>query len=600
MFVFGIVGILQATVLPGLIFSRLFKPQGGPAFRVAATFLISMLVNFLLVYVLNWVHLYVRPVMLAIVIVELFTIIILYRSSLKTNFDDVGRKISRYISSLGQSTQDIFNGTSSSPAAKTLRGLIITVLAILAVSLVWWFFKRAVNSIGTVFNAWDAVFSWNSWAQIWAQGQFPEVEGLYPQLLPINLSLPYLFTSNLQVSFFSKFIVALFPLLTILVVFEQAFSEKKYGYFVATILVYLLYKKFLGDIVTEAYADIPVAFAGLMTVIPYLRNNRVLANRQDTLLIFTFAATAAVIKQPGILLLGILAILAIIDGVRDKPTVKWLAICIGVAIAITLVGYIQKLGLALTDYGATGSPAYAEITANAYDSTNLLDRLFYAFKSLEKYMVLFAFLIPATLLLNRKFKLLILAFVIPFTFTWAILASYDTRNLALVYPLVAISCGLSLQSIIDFCLSCLEKLRLGHWPSWLLPLVFIASVGTGGILFTRQKITGAWVEKQKLIFSPVLNEQLYSLNFDNDCRFVLTNYPVRFLPGLESNMMNFYFDGIEAFHSYLEDPSICWILIPPYAEQAIQNEVDSKIQDGTYELIFGLEDWVNYRLIKIR
>jgi len=116
----------------------------------------------------------------------------------------------------------------------------------LAVSLLFWFLRRLTNNFGSVFNTWDAVVSWNSWAQIWAQGKIPDVQLTYPQLLPLNLSLTYLLTGNYELSFFAKAVMPIFALLTVLTIAELALEQKQYGYLIAVSVTYLLYKKVLG------------------------------------------------------------------------------------------------------------------------------------------------------------------------------------------------------------------------------------------------------------------------------------------------------------------------------------------------------------------
>jgi len=267
---------------------------------------------------------------------------------------------------------------------------------------------------------------------------------------------------------------------------------------------------------------------------------------------------------------------------------------------IVLVGYFHKIGPLLTNFQATGSPDYVAITSETNDSIRSFDRLLFAIKSLEKYLILFVFLIPAFFLLSKKLKALILAVIVPFTLLWAIVASYDTRNLALVYPLLALVTGLGIQVIVDYLLGKLDQCRAGRLPAWLLPGLILTGVCFLAFVFTKDNLLSMWTQKQKLIFSPGINEQLYELDLSGDCQNILTNYPVKVLPGLEHNQVVFSFDNLDYYEQLAQNPSICWLLIPPYADQSILAEVDEKIQTGVYNLIYTQENWVAYRLIDIR
>ena len=81
--------------------------------------------------------------------------------------------------------------------------------------------------------------------------------------------------------------------LSLLTLLELAFSEKKYGYLIGVTLVYLLYKHFLYEYLSEGYADIPVAFMALTALVPYFRNEDLLADKKDFILTVILAAAAA-------------------------------------------------------------------------------------------------------------------------------------------------------------------------------------------------------------------------------------------------------------------------------------------------------------------
>jgi hypothetical protein len=87
---------------------------------------------------------------------------------------------------------------------------------------------------------------------------------------------------------------------------------------------------------------------------------------------------------------------------------------------------------------------------------------------------------------------------------------------------------------------------------------------------------------------------------DPNCKKIITNYPVRFLPGLEEWQINSYFDDYEYYEKLISKDEVCWILVPNYSTKEITNEIDEKLSTGEYQLLFSTDKWVPYRLIKIK
>ena len=93
-----------------------------------------------------------------------------------------------------------------------------------------------ILNIGKVFNVWDTIFSWNRWAVDWSYNQFPALTYEYPQILPANWSLSYVIMQNKEVQAFTKAIMSLFSLFTILLFFDLARIKKNLVYLLGAIL----------------------------------------------------------------------------------------------------------------------------------------------------------------------------------------------------------------------------------------------------------------------------------------------------------------------------------------------------------------------------
>jgi len=280
MFILGILAICQILFFPGLIFKSICKPDGQFFYQVSVVVGISMLFNATLIYPMVLLHIYTRAIFLVLIAIEFVALLWLNRGLLRVSLQTVGDGLKSYAKNQLLALYQIFSSGSFSSFTRSLRSILIGLLIILSLSLIYWFFRKIPNNIGSVFNVWDAVVSWNHWAQVWALNQVPEVYLTYPQLLPLNLSITYLLTGNNDISLFAKAIMPIFALLTVLMVFEMGLKEKRYGLFAAVIFIYLLYKKYLGEIIADGYADVPVAFFALTALIPYLSDEKLIGNKK--------------------------------------------------------------------------------------------------------------------------------------------------------------------------------------------------------------------------------------------------------------------------------------------------------------------------------
>jgi len=602
MFLLGILAIFQMLLLPGLIFVSFFKPNGGLFYRISVIVAISMLYNATVNYILSSLNIYIRGVVMGLIIIEVLVLIWVNRKSFKVTLDELFARINDYVKRITKQILDLFTTETNSATLKTVRGAAILVFGGVAISLVFWFLKRLTNNFGTVFNTWDAVMSWNTWAITWARNLTPGVHLTYPQLLPLNLSLTYLLMNNFQVVLFAKAIMPIFALLTVLTVFELAIEERKYGYFLAVILVYLMYKKFLGEYIADGYADIPVAFMAFTALVPYLRNENLAINRKDYILSILIAAAAGLTKQVGLFVLILLPILTLLSekGI-DKKTVGKLFAWFGVGVLLVLPWYLPMGLQVLNDFTKSGITQYISHSTQVQGSSSAFLRIFEAINGLGKYALLYLFIIPSLFVINKKQRLLSVLFILPFTILWAIVASYSERNLSITFVFVAIICGLAVEIIAEIFLQWMDKISVGKLVSLTLLIFLVIPIGYFAWKNTDEKLISLWKEKQSQIFSPEIDNVLYNMDrSDPNCKKIITNYPVRFLPGLEEWQINSYFDDYEYYEKLISKDEVCWILVPNYSTKEITNEIDEKLSTGEYQLLFSTDKWVPYRLIKIK
>jgi hypothetical protein len=602
MFLNGILAICQILFLPGLIFFALYKPKGGIVYRLSVIVSISMVFNATLILPLVKLSLYTRSLFLILIIIEVIIIVWLNKRFFKVNLNMIGKNIEDYALDQFQIIRNIFQEVSYSSFTKLIRNLIIIAIFIISLSLVYWFFRKIPNNIGTVFYEWDAIVSWNYWAQIWAQNKFPEINHTYPQLLPLNLSITYLLTRSNDVSLFAKAIMPIFATLTVLGIYESGIRQKKYGIIAAVILVYLLYKKFLGAIIADGYADVPVAFFSFIALVPYIENEKFIDNKKEIFLSFVIAAGAALTKQVGLFILFFLLIAWLILSIgRLKLNIWRILTLFGIAVIFIFPWYLPVGVNILNDFNVSGFNQYIEISTIVQGSNSPIIRLGEAFTNLGKYLVLYLFVFPSIFLVNRRFKLLILLFLIPFSVLWGIIASYDERNLSITFVPLAIICGIALENFLEKFFRFFDMISIGKLSSVTLILFLLLPITIYSWRLDDKKIVTRWEEAQNNIFSTEINEQIQALDrSDPTCNRILTNYPVNFLPGMKGEQLNFYFADYSAYLSLVQEPDVCWMLVPNYATDQIKIHIAENIENGIFQLVFSTTNWVPYQLIKIK
>lgn len=602
MFLLGILAIFQMLLLPGLIFVSLYKPNGGFFYRTSVTVAISLLFNATVNYFLSLLNIYVRSVMFGLIILEVLVLVWVNRKSFKDTLDDIFVKINGYFSNIAQKISDLFISDLNSSTLIVVRNVIIVVFGGFAISLVFWFLKRLTNNIGTVFNTWDAVVSWNAWAMTWAQNLTPNVHLTYPQLLPLNLSITYLLMNNFQVALFAKAIMPIFALLTVLTVFELAIEEKRFGYFLAVILVYLLYKNFLGEYIADGYADIPVAFMAFIAMVPFLRNENLAINHKDYIISILIAAGAGLTKQVGLFVLFLLPILTLLSekGIERK-TVRNLLLWFGFGVLLVLPWYLPTGLQVINDFTKSGFAHYISHSTQVQGASSPVIRIFEAISGLGKYSILYIFIIPSLLLVNKKQRLFSVLFILPFTILWAIVASYSERNLSITFVFVAIICGLAVERLVELLFKWFDKINVGRLLSIILLVLLVVPIGYFAWKNSDEKLINLWKDEQSKIFSPEINNALYSMDrSEPDCKKIITNYPIRYLPGFEDWQIDSYFDDYQYYEKLVSNESVCWLLVPGYSIKQITEEIDKRISTGDYQLLFSSDNWVPYRLIKIK
>lgn len=606
MTILGLISLIQMLVLPGVILLKLLKFKGSTIQTVVYTGALSLLSNYVIIFILTGLRIYNQPVMFLVFALEIFILWRLWDDSKQSLVESAILAWNKMLNLPAQLLPTL--ELSPRNIAALMHSIIMAVAIILSLDSLWWTARVFYYNLGSVFNEWDAVVSWNRWALEWANNRIALDSRLYPQLIPANWSLSYVFIGDTDIQFFAKAIMPLFATGILLLIFDLGIQTKQIGFFIGVPLTRLILKKFLGSEITNGYVDVAVAFFAFLPVYSLYLARLTSDEKQRRLLLVLgtfFAAGAGVTKQAGMYLFIVYPLLTYLTVLRPFyrpiPGEIWqLAIRTGLlAATIPLSWYVFKFVRIYQGLDIAETSGLIQIAANAHDNVGILPQAISSFSQFEKYIALFALLIIAFAFLDPLSRWLVLLVVFPYPILWTQLASYDMRNLAIHFPILGVTSALAIQHILEIFARLFAHAKPEKWRNSLFPVILGVIILLANIVFPGNVLRERNEEIRKQIFSPSLNQEIYTIIAQNPDALFLTNYPIQYLPNLENKQISFWYDDDELFFSLIQNPQITHLLVPSSANANINNYLNEKVKSG--ELLFLFEDthWIPYRMYQI-
>ncbi|MBL1193301.1 MAG: hypothetical protein HND51_03015 [Chloroflexi bacterium] len=600
--------IIQMAFLPGFLLLRVILPRQGFICTLVFSFALSLIFNYCVVALLTTFGIYYDWLIYVVIAAEVILLLRLFPFWL-WSFDEIWLAIHKSFSKVGAAIQTQRNAWRSSvqklddpdqrkQAVNELSQKLILLLAFLiAVYTLVWAIQIGIKNLGTVFQTYDAIVSWNPWAIAWAGNAFPVGTWQYPQLIPTNWSLTYVLIGSIQVQFFAKAIMPLFTLFMLLLLFQLGLERKKAGYFIAMLALLFILRKFLLIYIPDGYVDLPVTFFGFAAVYTLLVSSKLQEDGQQArylLLGALLAAGSAVTKQAGIYILVLYPLLAYLMVIRpstsESKSTLWknLGGGFGLALAIVLPWYIYVRSRINAGLAESEVPW---VTEGIYKGATLPERFINGMRSLEEYILLFIFVLVALLWLGRKQRILVISIIIPFTVLWGFYFSYSPRNLALVFPFLALAVGLGFDRI-------LERIRFDRLRGYVLLVLLVVLMLLGTRYFPAERMLEQNIEQQGELFYSGVNQQVYDyLEETGFSQQIITDYPLGFLPDLEGLQVAERFEDYDSYvRKRSNHPHVDLILLPRTAHSKIIEEINHQIELGNYELLF---EHFHYRFIKV-
>ena len=435
MLLLGIISVIQITLLPGFILLHFLNIKTESLIqKYLYIFALSLFVNYSLVTILTLIKLYTNTALWFVIIIELICLFILVKTRKVQIVSDFrfGFAIQRYLS-----------------AFKNFAFHIKIIIGIASI-IILFYFALFISNFGTIFYFVDTVnlIHWNTWAKDFAHNTLPYRSSHFPQLIPANWSISYVFTGNTDVNFFSKSFMPLFFFGNLLIFLDLALWEKNYIYLIG-LIIYGLFAPIIYSLVfiADGNADLPVSFFAFLTFYAYLKLSKNKFETDERILFFLFAATAAATKLAGFYVFFFASIISLYGLIKywkqiRKSEIILIATLVPIILAVCFFWHFVKPEIM---YSGLHQPEY--VGENYVLIFTTAARLMYYNWGLP--VLAFFILTSVGSLFVKNIRYITLIMVIPPLILWMLKYSADFRNLSFVVPYLAYVSAFGLIKIIE-------------------------------------------------------------------------------------------------------------------------------------------------------
>jgi hypothetical protein len=386
----------------------------------------------------------------------------------------------------------------------------------------------------------------------------------------------------------------LFTLLIGVMLIDLGRQFRSYGYLLASVLALYSINLFIGEYIPEGYVDIPVSAFSLMAIYTLLKARELkdVKELRASLLLGSLAtAAAAVTKQPGLYLLAFYPVLAYAWVLRGhaqftpRQAISMLAKHVLIVLAI-IVPWYAFIEYRILTGGNSSNIQF--VISDIYEGQTLFERFITAVASLGNYAYLFIFLLLSLPVLSGPFRHIVILIIIPFSVLWALFLSYEYRNLAIAFPLIALCAGVAVEKWVDRVRVAAPGRRKIEFPAYAVLLIGLLGLGLVTLKVNGEQLVSKQITQQRQIFEAELNDKLYRyFSRTNGPEPVISSYPIGWLPGLEGYWRLERFKDYDSYqHSLVRYADAELLLFRSDADERILKEIQQKIEEGIYMPIF--------------
>ena len=431
LFLLGILGILQATFLPGALITLWCVHEKRLTLFFPISFGLSLLANYLLVMLLVLANLYNQQTMILFIFVEFILFYVCYRAGYLNFISIHYQKFNYYLINY----KELFD-------FKFIPYFIIAICFLCSC-------YTMSTYVGNVFTGWDAVWAWNKWSIDWSRGHFPSNDARYPQLLPISQSICYVLTGRTDIEFFSYIVDLFYYPLSILAIFVILTKNKlKFPAIFLSFIIFLT-SIYYYDNNHIGLADIPIMVLSSFSITLLLFSQICKDKNSAKYIVISvaFAACAAITKRSGLLLFFIfLPLITYEFGLLFKYNKIFLKSYI-FSLAIIVSPWYLYIIYDIHFNNFLNQVTYAYQNSHDYHEISYFQRVIGAIHNYPLPFYLSLLSLPAFFI--KKFKCIALSGISGYLI-WCLFFSYSIRNIAVAIPFLGLATGVSIPVYLNF------------------------------------------------------------------------------------------------------------------------------------------------------
>jgi hypothetical protein len=483
-------GLLQALILPGLVVSYTLKNIDIVS-RIIIASALSLIINYLIVWLLYLTNLYSQPSLLIILAVE-FSLLLYFRALF---IKDVKNTIYAVYKFIG----NILNTKSIS-----FYSLLFILFCI------YYFYLLKTSGFLTVFTHWDAVVSWNRWAVELHTGSFKGSWG-YPQGIPVLFSIIYTLANETNIQTLVKYICVYWPFVGGVALFCSGLFVPKLKNVFALASIFYLYLLSKGswtiDFIFSGLMDPFMAAFGAFFIycILFISSEKTQQHPEyKKIVILSVMAVlgGALVKMTGSILIAYYLIFTYFIFINKNPVTKRDSFYFLTIVATTLL--IATHWYLLTSFYWKDWPALSSY--NSLQDNRVWIRPYHY---LILFVSIFGWLFTSFAIIgafsSKKVLGLSVLFILPLLLFCAIVVGYDLRASFVLFAPIALLVALGINNIYN--LGCKYCVQFTGYLSSTHPLVKYAPLGlfflmimgvfmVASQVFSHDKILSANTEKR--------------------------------------------------------------------------------------------------------
>lgn len=465
-------GILQCYFIPGAAVLSIIRYRTNPMQFVVFSAGISLVFNYVLVYLLVALGVFSSHVVRGVLVLEILSLLVLSYSWLCQPWGQaLSGRWSSWLSSLVSGKQ------------ARLNILLIVVLLAVVIFLVC----NIYFHFGDVFSVNDEVNSWNLWALVWAGGHVPgpafsNAPGIYPQLIPTNYALLYKIigreAGQPYIVYFARNFMPIFLIIQLLMMLDMAIKTKDQIFLMGGVFIAALTFVLVGKYIPRGYVDIPLATMVFMAGYSLLESwfHRAKFSWREVVIFACLCAGCGVTKQGGLyisIFFPIFVYFQMKDDFLKMPAHTYFLTTYSIITAIVAPWYVYTQ---LVHQGiSTGNTAMLVESSRLYGGHDGAMRYLWEFKRIAGNFAIFLGLSVVAMYHDKRWRAL-MSFILVYVLLWFVFMGYDVRDLALSFPFVGLSASVGFIYCIQRGRDSFDRYFMGirHVYFVLLIIVIIA------------------------------------------------------------------------------------------------------------------------------